>query len=91
MTPYDGSGYGISIYWRKQMKDIANESGEQCPCWHNTEPLIKFVAPSSPKECTDVREFTISVQCPQKTDECKAAFQTTEAELIKRFKNFYKV
>lgn len=91
MTPYDGSGYGISMYWRNTMKDIANESGESCPCWNNDEPLIKFIPPKSPRECTDVNDFKIAVQCSQKTDECKKNFSATEIELIRKFKEFYKV
>lgn len=91
MQPYDGSGYGISMYWRSKMKDIANESGEACPCWHNEEPLIKFIAPEVSQDCTDVKDFKISVQCSHKTNICKTEFKTTEIELVKRFKTFYKV
>ncbi len=91
MQPYDGSGYGISMYWRKTMKDIANESGEACPCWHIEEPLIKFNAPELNQDCADVKEFKISVQCSLKTQDCKSNFQATEIELVKRFKIFYKV
>ncbi len=91
MQPYDGSGYGISMYWRNTMKDIANESGEACPCWSNEEPLIKFIPTELHKNCTEVNHFKISVQCSSKKEECRSSFQKTEIELVNKFKTFYKV
>lgn len=82
MTPYDGSGYGISMYWRSQMKDIANESGESCPCWENTEPLITF---------NQGEQISITVKCQEKTEKCRVDFNTTEIEFMKKFKEFYNV
>lgn len=91
MIPYDGSGYGISMYWRNQMKDIANESGEACSCWKQNEPLINFIPPDSVSDSKDIKAFKISIKCSQKTDECKFDFKNTETELVKKFKEFYKV
>lgn len=91
MTPYDGSGYGISMYWRSQMKDIANQSGEECPCWSNSEPSINFISKEFNEDLTDVREFRISVKCKKKTDLCNTSFNNTEKELLNKFKIFYKV
>ncbi len=82
MQPYDGSGYGISMYWRSQMKDIANESGEACPCWQNEEPKINFIGGD---------EVTIKIECVEKTENCKVDFNTTQIEFMRKFKEFYKV
>jgi hypothetical protein len=82
MIPYDGSGYGVSIYWRSQMKDIADESGEACACWKNEEPTINFL---------DGENISIKIECKEKTEKCKVDFNTTEIEFMKRFKEFYKV
>lgn len=91
MQNCNGSGYGIAMYWRNTMKDLANDSGEVCPCWHNDEPLIKFIAPKLPHDCTEINQFKISVQCKSKTEECKSSFPETEIELMKTIKTFYKV
>lgn len=75
------AGYGASIYWRNQMKDIANESGEACPCWIVDEPLIKFNGST---------EFTISIECQDRKDNCQKTFSQTEVQLLNQFMAFYK-
>ncbi len=82
MTPYDGSGYGISMYWRNQMKEIAEKNNETCRCWSSNEPLICF---------NEGNDLTITIECPKKTEECKTNFNVTEVELVNKFKVFYKV
>lgn len=80
MIPYDGSGYGVSMYWRYQMKGIAEQCGESCPCWSTKEPLIKFNSENI---------FMVSIECFEKTIDCKPTFHTTEAELMKKFQSLY--
>lgn len=80
MTPYDGTGYGASIYWRSVMKDLANESGEACPCWTKDEPKIDFNGDHG---------LEIKVTCQAK--DCDKTFPQTEKRLVGRFMEFYKV
>jgi len=82
MTPYDGSGYGHSIYWRTQMKIIAEYNSETCKCWSENEPKMNFVGD---------KEFEIVISCSDKKDDCKDKFEVTQKELTEKFKNFHKV
>lgn len=81
MQPYK-SGYEIAMYWRSQMKDIANESGEACPCWEKSDPYITF---------TESPDVSVKIECLEKTEECKVDFNTTQIEFMRKFKEFYKV
>jgi hypothetical protein len=83
MIPYDGSGYGHSLYWRMQMKEIALEKGEICKCWDKTEPKINFIG--------DKDEFQMTIECKDKTEQCVPSFEATQLELTDKFKVFYKV
>jgi hypothetical protein len=80
MQPFDGSGYGVSMYWRWKMKEIAEENKESCPCWIQKEPIITFKEDSG---------FDITISCQDKT--CDKTFCKTEKELVDKFKIFYKV
>jgi len=82
MIPHDGSGYGHSIYWRSQMKEIAELNGETCKCWVKNEPKIIFKGDE---------DFKIVIECRDKKDECKNRFDVTQKELTEKFKNFHKV
>jgi hypothetical protein len=82
MIPYDGQGYGRSIYWQNQAIDIAKNNSEKCDCWSETPPFIEF---------RDGGEFCLKVNCWDKTDACKVSFPKTEAELTNKFLRFYKV
>lgn len=82
MTPYDGSGYGHSIYWRMQMKEIAESNGETCKCWKENEPKITFVGD---------KNFEIVIECKEKKEDCNEKFEITQKELLSKFKNFHKV
>lgn len=62
------------------MKDLANESGEACPCWLNEEPIIKFEGEDG---------LRIKVQC--RDNVCGKTFERTEKELVDKFRIFYKV
>lgn len=79
MMPCNGSGYDHSMYWRSKMKEIAKENDEECPCWHNGEPNIKFIG--------DIEEFTIEIKCH---NACLNSFQLTQMQFLNQFKNFYK-
>jgi hypothetical protein len=83
MAPYDGSGYGHSIYWRNKMKEIAQEKKETCSCWSKDEPAINF--------CGERDQFEMTISCKEKTSECVKSFPETQAELVNKFKIFYKV
>lgn len=80
MQPYDGTGYGASLYWRSQMKDLAANNGEFCPCWSSKEPKIRFEGEDGLK---------LKVECEDKT--CGTTFERTEKDLVNRFRTFYKV
>lgn len=82
MTPYDGTGYGASIYWRSQMKDIAAKNNEACPCWQYQEPRIEFV---------EGEDFKLKVACGSIRCDQRNGFSNTERELVDKFKVFYKV
>ncbi len=82
MTPYDGSGYGQSMYWRRQLKEIANEKNETCQCWDRNEPKMYFKGD---------RKFEIIISCNEIQDNCKKNFDRTQKEILERFKNFHKV
>ena len=82
MTPYDGTGYGASIYWRSQMKDIASKNNETCPCWQYQEPKINFI---------DGEQLQLKVECGPICALPRNGFSVTERELVDKFKVFYKV
>lgn len=82
MIPFDGSGYGVSMYWRNEMKHIAKKNEESCFCWEQQEPLIKF---------NEGDNVTMSIECAEKTSECTKSFRKTEIQFICQFKEFYKV
>lgn len=82
MTPYDGSGYGHSIYWRSQLKEIAEKNGEKCTCWEKNEPHMTFSGDS---------DFKIVVSCKPKQETCIGEFDLTQREILEKFKNFHKV
>ncbi len=82
MMPYDGSGYGKSSYWEWQLKSIARNNGEWCPCWENKTPLLKF------KSDDDV--IRLKIKCLSKSILCKQCFPNTEKALKELFIKMYK-
>ena len=82
MAPYDGSGYGHSVYWRKTMLEIAESNGEICKCWVKDNPTLNFCGEES---------FEIVIECKEKKEDCSNTFKDTQKELLSKFKNFYKV
>ena len=82
MNPSDGTGYGHSMYWRYQLKEIALNNGEACSCWKENEPRMNFVGD---------RKFTIIVKCKEKKSDCKERFDLTQEEITQKFMNFHKV
>ena len=82
MIRHDVTGYGMSMYWHNQMREIAQENLEMCSCWLTHEPLIKF---------NGMNKFTISIECSEKMSECRPYFKSTEKEFTERFKSFYNI
>jgi hypothetical protein len=81
MMPYDGAGYGKSTYWTWQLRSIAIQNGEECACWENTMPEVKF------KPDDDV--IRVKIKCASKTALCKNAFPETEKALKEIFVRLY--
>jgi hypothetical protein len=79
MMPYDGSGYGHSVYWHSKMKEIAKQNNELCACWKENEPKINFIG--------DREDFAVEIKCHNM---CISSFQKTQAQFTEQFKTFYK-
>lgn len=82
MIPHDGTGYGKSVFWTWQLRSIAQHNGEECFCWENNMPEIKF------KPSEDV--IRIKIKCVARTALCKNAFPETEKALKEIFIRMYK-
>lgn len=82
MQPYDGHGFGKSIYWTWQAASIGRQNGEACFCWDEAKPTLEIKP--------DV-ELTIKVTCAAKSLYCRNDFPKTEEKLKELFKEFYKV
>lgn len=82
MAPFDGSGYGHSIYWRRQMLEIAEANGELCKCWIKDTPTLNFCGEEN---------FEIVIECKEKKEDCNDSFKETQKQLLSKFKHFYKV
>ncbi len=82
MIPYDGAGYGKSLFWTWQMRSIALQNNEECYCWENQMPNIIF------KPSDDV--IKIKIKCASKTALCKNGFPDTEKALKEIFIRMYK-
>lgn len=82
LTPYDGSGYGKSNYWKKKANDIAREYGEDCSCWGDSSLFdINFGRES----------FKITLECKDPRNTCNTIFSRTEKKIESMFKEFYRV
>lgn len=81
MMPFDGLGYGCSIYWNTVIKQVGKDQGEECPCWADHLPQVIF----------QPEPFTVKVRCASKQVTCKTDFTQTEQALTEKFLRFYKV
>lgn len=81
MIPYDGTGYGRSIYWETKTKQVARKNHEYCPCWDFISPIIKLSKDG---------EYQIKVKCYSKCDTCVSEFPKTNEKMTFLFRRFYK-
>lgn len=81
MIPGDGTGYGRSLYWEQQAKQIAKNKLEYCRCWDFINPIIHFSTDGT---------YKLFVACKSSSLTCTKDFQKTDKALTKKFKEFYK-
>lgn len=81
MIPFDGTGFGRSLYWEMKAKDIARKKHEFCPCWENHNPVVELSTDGS---------YTVLVQCFNSGTGCLTDFSLTNEKMSKLFKKFYK-
>lgn len=80
MLPYDGSGYGSSLYWKKLAYTTAKNNGEYCVCWEENYPTISMSCDGT---------YKASVECFEKQNGCKLSFEETNKEISRLFRKFY--
>lgn len=81
MIPFDGTGFGRSLYWEMRTKEIARKNNEYCPCWDLRNPVIEFSSDG---------HYNVLVGCSMPMDTCIQNFDQTNAKMTKLFKKFYK-
>jgi hypothetical protein len=91
LAPYDGNGYGRSLYWQYYARQTAFANKEYCLCWENNDPDITIV-PSYKNLHLDPKchRINISIKCQNKVAGCPESFEKTQEELEIMFNNFYK-
>jgi hypothetical protein len=80
MIPFDGTGYGRSIYWQMKAKEVAKRKHEYCPCWDLNNPVIR---PSQEGK------LDMKIHCFLRSTECRVDFHRTEKVLTRKFKEMY--
>ncbi len=87
MIPYDGFGYGKSIYWHVEAKSIAKANNEDCFCWGEDLPRLIIKSKDG-----SLRTVKVKIGCyleDGKLLKCRS-FSNTELALSEKFKEFYK-
>jgi len=83
MIPFDGTGYGRSLYWAISARDIARQNGELCPCWDKKIPELYYRTKTG-----YMCDIKIKVKCAD--GNCNDVnFEKKQGEIVKKFKEFY--
>jgi hypothetical protein len=80
MIPYDGFGIGPTMHWYYHIRNISQEVGEFCECWHASLPSYTMSTDEGVK-------FKIS--CIVKTALCRSEFPKTEDRLLQKYNEMY--